>query len=108
MPGSCSADTPFAAGHTKSSNAARSLSSDRPLTFSKNCGIVFVGKWVATFNHVDAHLGQTLSDIQFVLQRKADPFPLRPIAEGRVIRADRGSVEPWFGVLLFGFFIFRG
>ncbi len=51
--------------------------------------ILFVGQGVSPFDHIDPDLRQSLGDVQFVLQGKADPFALGSVAKGRIVDENR-------------------
>ena len=61
--------------------------------------ILFIRGRVAALDIVDAEAVEPLGDGQLVLQREADAFGLRAVAEGRVVDLDAGhnrfSTEIW-------------
>lgn len=54
----------------------------------KERDVFFVGQGVATLNEIDPDLGEPLSDVQLVLQRKTHTFSLRSVSQGGVVDGD--------------------
>ncbi len=50
--------------------------------------VLGVGEGIAPLDVVDAQLVEPLGDPEFVLEREVDPFPLAPVAQGRVVDRD--------------------
>ncbi len=51
---------------------------------------------VAAFDEIDPHLGQPHRNVQLVLQREADAFALRSVAQSRVVDLDRFQFHRMF------------
>lgn len=81
-------DTP-PAGHTKGSESAGAEVQFFRLLEKES--VLFVGQGIPPFDHVDSDFSQTGSDVQFILERQTDPFPLCAITQRGVVDQNRSG-----------------
>ena len=87
----------FASCHAKRANLGRAeiLFAD----LLKESDVLLVRQRVSPFDEIDSDFGKPAGNVQLVLQRKANPFALRTVAQSRVVDLDRFQIHRNSGLL---------